>query len=105
MPKHSDIIYSTDPDFKEPSSSQDEIISKQDFRVMRRKIGGGKMVTLVSGFRGREGDLKSLGKKLRSFCSAGGSVKQNEILIQGDHRDKVVEYLRELGHSAKPSGG
>ena len=104
MAKNSKIVFSTDPNYAE-EKPQRNTKSKQDFRIMRRKLGGGKMITIVSGFKGNISELKSLGKDLKISCGSGGSVKNGEILIQGDHRDKIVSILIKKGHIAKPSGG
>ncbi len=104
------MVYSTNPDF-DYSSSEDEVIetiapSKQDLRVwLDRKQRGGKVATLVCGFKGGEADLKELARMLKSKCGVGGAAKDGEIIIQGDHRDKVVDLLLKAGYKCKKAGG
>lgn len=108
--KRVDIVYSTSPDFQydydEEESEETLPPSKQDLRVMLdRKQRKGKEVTLVTGFRGKNDDLKELGKELKSSCGAGGTVKNGEILVQGDFRDKILDMLHEKGYKARKAGG
>jgi translation initiation factor 1 len=96
------VVYSTNPDFAYETSEAEEPetlpMSQQKLRVSIEKKGrGGKTVTLVRGFVGSEESLKELGKLLKSKCGVGGSVKDGEILIQGELREKVVELLRKEG--------
>lgn len=100
------VVYSTDPNFnyaKEENPEEDTLDpSKQRLTVtIDRRNRGGKQVTLVSGFVGRQEDLAALGKALKVKCGVGGSAKDGEITIQGDLRDKVTELLRNMGYNAK----
>lgn len=70
-----------------------------------RKGKGGKTVTIVSGFQVSLATLHSLTKQLKNQCGTGGALKDNEIEIQGDHRQKLLEILTKLGYKAKLSGG
>lgn len=103
-------VFSTNPEFdydtgKEPEpetppSQQQKLIVSLD-----KKKRQGKSVTLVTGFVGKEEDLKLLGKKLKTKCGVGGSTKDGEILIQGDFRERVTELLKQDGYKVKRSGG
>lgn len=100
------LVYSTNPDFCLPSDKEDKVEtlppSKQKLTVyLDRRNRGGKSVTLVKGFTGTGEDLSELGRKLKSRCGTGGSVKDGEILIQGDCRDKAVAFLTDMGYVAK----
>ncbi len=103
------MVYSTDPD-NIPEEEIEEVPaldnSKQKLYVsLDKKQRGGKKVTLVEGFLGHEDDLKDLGKDLKKLCGAGGAVKGEEILIQGDFVKKVMEYLQKEGYKVKRKGG
>lgn len=103
------MVYSTNPDFEYTvqESEQAETLppEKQNLRVwLDRKQRGGKQVTLVKGFVGSEEDLSELGRMLKSRCGVGGSAKDGEIIIQGDHRDRVVELLIAAGYKCKKAG-
>lgn len=98
------MVYSTNPDFVYDDAVDAEVetlpMAKQKLRVSMEKKGrGGKTVTLVKGFVGKEDDLKTLAKTLKTRCGVGGAAKDGEIVIQGDLRDKVVCLLRNLGYS------
>lgn len=114
MPKKnkglSGVVYSTDPDFEYQvpfaGIENTPLPRDQDLRVqLDRKQRGGKAVTLITGFRGTNEDLASLGKMLKQKCGVGGSAKDEEILIQGDFRDKVFQLLQAEGYRVKRAGG
>ena len=102
-----DVVYSTNPDFEynyDEEEEQETIEpSKQNLKVYldTKAKKKGKQATLISGFVGYEEDLKGLGKLLKTKCAVGGSVKDGEIIIQGDFRDKIVQILTSEGYKAK----
>ncbi len=103
------VVYSTNPDFKYEEEAQDEQVTlepqHQDLRVFLDRMGGGKVVSRVSGFVGTKEDIEALGKSLKQKCGGGGSVKDGNILIQGDHREKLVKILSEMKYKVKKAGG
>ncbi|OYX12693.1 MAG: translation initiation factor [Algoriphagus sp. 32-45-6] len=108
--KRDGVVYSTSDNFDyqyNGDETQDTLPpNQQKLKVLLdKKARAGKQVTLVEGFVGSEDDLKELGKLLKNKCGVGGSAKDGEILIQGDHRDKVVQVLIAAGYGAKKSGG
>lgn len=96
------FVYSTDPNFsfEEETTNQETLpAAEQKLRVrLETKHRGGKTVTLVMGFIGKEEDLEDLGKKLKNFCGTGGSAKDGEIIVQGDQREKVMQWLLKNGY-------
>ena len=108
--KKKNIVYSTNKNFEYEYEENDEKETlepgAQDLRItLDRKQRKGKSVTLVLGFVGSNEDLESLGKLLKSKCGSGGTVKNGEILIQGDFREKVKVFLQKEGYRVKISGG
>lgn len=104
------FVYSTNPNFKPEAEDCDDDAEnsnprQQTLHIHLDRKGGGKLVTRISDFIGKNEVLEDLGKTLKQKCGVGGSVKDGEILIQGDHRDKVQKLLASLGYSAKKSGG
>ncbi len=103
------MVYSTDPDFKYTTAETEETETlapaQQELRVwLDRKQRAGKVATLVRGFVGRDADLQELARMLKTRCGVGGSAKEGEIIIQGDHRDRVVEILTRSGYRCKKAG-
>ena len=100
------VVYSTNPDYKYDTAAveEDETLppGKQNLRIkLDKRHRNGKVVTLVTGFVGKSADLKSLAKVLKTACGVGGSEKDGEILIQGDHREKVLAILIKDGYKAR----
>lgn len=100
------VVYSTNDsfDYTEDQELEEETLAPQDQKLrveLDKKNRKGKQVTLVTGFTGMTGDLKELGKMLKTKCGVGGNVKDREIIIQGDLRDKVVEILLKEGYQAR----
>lgn len=97
------FVYSTDPDFNfEPEHDNVDTLPAGDQKLRIRldtKHRAGKAVTLIEGFIGLPDDLEDLGKKLKAYCGTGGSAKDAEIVIQGDQRDKVLQWLMKNGYS------
>jgi len=100
----SGIVYSTDPEFRtEDDAPVEETLPAKQQRLRVRldtRQRAGKAVTLVEGFAGKKEDLEDLGKKLKTHCGTGGSVKDGGIIIQGDQRDKITQWLLNNGYSS-----
>ncbi|MBK6378552.1 MAG: translation initiation factor [Chitinophagaceae bacterium] len=101
----SGLVYSTDPNFKLPDENFEEqetvAPSEQKLKIrLDTKHRAGKAVTLVEGFKGTIADMEELGKKLKSFCGTGGSVKDGEIIVQGDNREKILQWLQKNGYKS-----
>lgn len=96
-PDNFGFVYSTDPNFSFQSEEDSVDTLSPEVQKLRIKLDtkhrAGKVVTLIEGFVGKAEDLEQLGKKLKSFCGSGGSAKDGEIIVQGDHRDKVLQWL------------
>ncbi|GAO45111.1 translation initiation factor [Flavihumibacter petaseus] len=104
------FVYSTDPDFRYEPDAQEEAETlppaKQNLRVMLdKKQRAGKAVTLITNFTGTGADLEALGKAVKQFCGTGGAVKDGEIIIQGDQRDKVLLWLQKKGYTQAKKAG
>jgi translation initiation factor 1 len=102
--KRLDIVYSTNPDYhySEETVLEEETRpkEKQLLRIsLDKRNRKGKAVTLITGFVGSDSDLQELGKLLKTKCGVGGSAKDGEIIVQGDHRQKVLEILQKEGYA------
>ena len=108
--KRIDVVYSTNPDYSyEHDEDQEmETLPPQEqllYVSLDKKNRSGKAVSLVEGFVGSKDDLKKLSKTLKQACGVGGNEKDGDILIQGDHRNKVVDLLEKAGYKVKRKGG
>jgi len=100
-----EIVYSTNPDFKDEVVEQVNVPTKQDLRIWLEKRPGNKTVSIIRGFIGTNIEMQDLSKKIKKRCGVGGSVKANEIIVQTKDRQKILRIIKELGYSAKLSGG
>ncbi len=104
------LVFSTDPNFKieeEVENNETLLPNQQKLRVwLETKHRGGKTASIISGFIGKDEDLQSLSKSLKNTCGTGGTAKDGEIIIQGDHREKIIQWLQKNGYTnAKKAGG
>ncbi len=104
------LVFSTNRNFELPKN-EDNVendtlpAQQQNLKIYLDRKGGGKMVSRVADYVGKLEDLEQLGKILKQKCGVGGTVKDGEILIQGDHRDKILKLLTEMNYKAKKAGG
>lgn len=102
------FVFSTNKDFEyDNNEEQQETLPNNEQRLeahLDKKNRGGKVATIIKGFEGTDEDLKILAKKLKTLCGVGGSAKENEIIIQGNFRDKIMDYLTKEGYKVKRVG-
>lgn len=102
-PDANGFVYSTDPGFNfqdEKTAGETLKPAQQKLRViLETKNRGGKAATIIYGFVGKEEDLEAMGKQLKNYCGTGGAVKDGEILVQGDQREKVIQWLLKNGYT------
>ncbi len=102
------FVFSTSDNFELDNDDSNETLAPNEQRLeahFSNKGRGGKTVTVVKGFEGTDEDLKILAKTLKKKCGVGGAVKEGEIIIQGNYRDKVMEILKKDGYNVKRVGG
>ncbi len=108
-PTGSGIVYSTDPSFRTAEEAQAENTLPAPEQLLKIKLEtkqrAGKAVTIIDGFVGTAADAETLGKKLKAYCGTGGSVKDNQLLVQGDNRDKIFQWLLKNGYSKSKRSG
>jgi len=103
------FVFSTNKEFDLYESTDDEETLAPGEQLLEahldKKNRGGKIATVIKGFVGSGDDLKTLAKELKTLCGVGGSAKENEIIIQGNFRDKIIDYLKNKGYKVKRVGG
>ena len=103
------FVFSTNKDFEIGSNDElQETLPNNQQKLeahLDKKNRGGKVATIIKGFEGTDDDLKSLAKQLKTLCGVGGSAKDNEIIIQGNFRDKIMDFLTKEGYKVKRVGG
>jgi translation initiation factor 1 len=103
------VVFSTNPNFEYDTALDEGDTTlppaKQNLKVWLDRLKGGRVATVVRGFVGSQDDLAELGKELKKSCGVGGTAKDGEIIIQGDHRDRVIELLTKSGYKCKRAGG
>lgn len=101
------FVFSTNEGFSFDQEETTETLAPNEQRLeahLDKKNRGGKVATIIKGFEGQEEDLKTLAKKLKTLCGVGGSAKDGEIIIQGNFRDKIMDYLVREGYKVKRVG-
>ena len=102
------FVYSTNDNFEPESEQHEESVAPSEQQLeahLEKKGRGGKTAVIIKGFEGPEDDLKDLAKALKNHCATGGSVKDGEIIIQGNSRDKAMDFLKNKGFKVKRVGG
>ena len=111
MKKYQNIVYSTDENFIEATLKGKKDVEDypkpedQELRLHLQRLPGNRITTIVKGFKGSESMYQELTRYLKKTCGVGGSIKEKNILIQGNHRDKIMKLLIERGFKVKVSGG
>ena len=101
----SNIVFSTDPNYKNKNVSEDSKAKSQAAKIWLERRRGDKLVTIIKGLDKNSINLESLAKELKNKCAVGGTIKENIIQIQGNQRDKILTILQRKGIKAKKAGG
>ncbi|MHA3789360.1 translation initiation factor [Flavobacterium hauense] len=103
------FVFSTNKEFEfESNDEQQETLANNQQKLeahLDKKNRGGKVATIIKGFEGSDDDLKALAKQLKTLCGVGGAAKDGEIIIQGNFRDKIIDFLAKEGYKVKRVGG
>jgi len=103
------FVFSTNKDFDLNQNTEEESTLKPQEQLLEahldKKNRGGKIATVIKGYVGTADDLKTLAKELKTLCGVGGSAKDGEIIIQGNFRDKIIDFLKNKGYKVKRVGG
>ena len=111
MKKYENIVYSTDEDLKDGNVEENKNVESytepkhQNIRLHLQRLPGNRITTIVKGYKGSDSMYKELSKYLKKTCGVGGSIKEKNIIIQGNHREKIMKLLIERGFKVKVSGG
>lgn len=101
------IVYSTAPDFQLQLEAAPETVppAEQDLRIHLERRRGGKLVTVIKGWKGPPQEWQTVGQRIKKECGTGGTLKGDTLLVQGDFRDRILATLKALGYRAKKAGG
>jgi translation initiation factor 1 len=103
------FVFSTNKDFEFDNNTEEQQTLPPNQQKLEahldKKNRGGKVATVIKGFEGSDDDLKALAKQLKTLCGVGGSAKDSEIIIQGNFRDKIMDFLAKEGYKVKRVGG
>jgi len=103
------FVFSTNKDFEfENNDEQQETLANNQQKLeahLDKKNRGGKVATVIKGYEGNDDDFKALAKKLKTLCGVGGTAKDGEIIIQGNFREKIMDFLAKEGYKVKRVGG
>lgn len=108
-PSTGGLVFSTNPDFQRQDADEpavEQAVDKQVLRIWLERGRGGKESTVVKGYVGPDDRLDELARLIKNKCAAGGSAKDGIIIVQGDHREKVLQLLTTAGYkNVKKAGG